>query len=474
MKMSFLRPVACAAGLVVLASVTASAQTKPPVQQQVVKPPESQLWMDVATVTMAGMSEADMGMDMGMGMSMPMPGVGKMFGGGSTQGNAHFGKTRGMMPGRFVDIAFVTQRKPAGTEATQTVPKGTGLAPSLLLLPYKTPAAAKSAPSRRDESDEEPPAEYEQPKGRILFYWGCGETVRPGQPRVIDFSKSPPTEWGKFMQGRAPRERGAVARPGRSLWPNDRDHRRFGRDASLVGDHALSGEGVPASLRFALASAQTFMAPLKLRQSGSLEEVLKLSWPAVPTATGYFMNAMSGGDDEGGFEMVMWSSAEVPEFGMGLIDYASPANIERWQRDKVLLPSSATQCAIPRGIFAKHEGPMLRMVAYGSELNLAYPERPTDIKIPWEPEWAVRVRNKSTTMATLGEDMDEGGDDSGSASADARPGCKPPEEEGGAAGVGGILGGGLGRAVGGALGGMFGKKKDAKEPKQDTPPDCAP
>ncbi|NBU24209.1 MAG: hypothetical protein EBS39_01020 [Gammaproteobacteria bacterium] len=147
-------------------------------------------------------------------------------------------------------------------------------------------------------------------------------------------------------------------------------------------------------------------------------------------------------------------------------------NIRNFSRFALLLlAASATQCAIPRGIFGKHEGPMLRMIAYGPELNLAYPARPTDINIPWEPEWAVRVRNKSSTMATLGEDMGEdGGSDEGSPTADARPGCKPPEEEGGAAGVGGMLGGGLGRAVGGALGGMFGKKK---EPKKETPPDCA-
>lgn len=469
MQKSLMRPVACAAGLAILASVTASAQSKPPVQQQIVRPPESQLWMDVATISMPGVPDG------GMGMGMSMPGLGKMFGGGGGggQGNSYFGNTRSMMPGRFVDIAFATQRKPAGTEATQSVPKDTGLAPSLLLLPYRKPTASSGPSKMREENDDDPPPELEQPKGRILYYWGCGETVRAGQPRVVDFAKSPPTEWGKFLQGRAPRERGAVARPGRSLWPNERDHRSFGRNASLVGDHALSGEGVPASLRFALASAQSFMAPIALRQSGSLQSVLTLSWQAIPSATGYFMNAMSGGDDAGGFEMVMWSSSEVPEFGMGLIDYASPANVERWQREKVLLAPSATQCAIPRGIFAEHEGPMLRMIAYGQELNLAHPARPTDINIPWEPEWAVRVRNKSTTMATLGEDMGEDGDfGDGSSAADARAGCKPSEEESGAAGVGGILGGGIGRAVGGALGGVFGKKKDPKEPKKEPPPGC--
>jgi hypothetical protein len=53
---------------------------------------------------------------------------------------------------------------------------------------------------------------------------------------------------------------------------------------------------------------------------------------------------------------------------------------------------------------------MLRMIAYGSELNLAHPPRPADPKIAWEPEWAVKVRVKSVTSAMLGmPSMDDGG-----------------------------------------------------------------
>ena len=48
---------------------------------------------------------------------------------------------------------------------------------------------------------------------------------------------------------------------------------------------------------------------------------------------------------------------------------------------------------------------MLRMIAWGSELNLAHPPRPTDRRIPWEPEWNVRVRVKATTMAMLGAEI---------------------------------------------------------------------
>jgi len=46
----------------------------------------------------------------------------------------------------------------------------------------------------------------------------------------------------------------------------------------------------------------------------------------------------------------------------------------------------------------------VRMIAYGPELNLAHPPRPADPKARWEPDWAVRVRIKSTGMTVLGEE----------------------------------------------------------------------
>jgi len=58
---------------------------------------------------------------------------------------------------------------------------------------------------------------------------------------------------------------------------------------------------------------------------------------------------------------------------------------------------------VPKGIFG--EGAMLRMIAYGSELNLAHPPRPTDPKIAWEPQWAAKVRVKSVASSMLGMDM---------------------------------------------------------------------
>lgn len=373
-----------------LAAVTLLTGTASLAQNQVIKPPVAQYWMDVATISMAGMDDMP---DIGaagnlMGGMTGIPGM----------GGVSFGATRGMMPGRWLDLAVRTQRKPAGTEAVQAIPPGQSMGPNLTLLPVKSQA---ERPSQKGSSNDEMP---ERPKGRVLFYWGCSDTVRPGQPRILDFAKAGPEEYGKFMQGRATRDTGAKATPGHAIWPNETHRQKVPPQASLTGSHALSGDGLPASMQFAIGQQQDFMPKLALSNQGGGAAASQITWQRLPTAQAYFLNAMSGSDNKGAAEIVIWSSSEVPEPGWGLLDYASNANVHKWLNEKVLLPASKTDCAIPAGIFAKADGAMLRGIAYGQELNLAYPPRPTDKRIAWEPEWAAIIRVKALTMVTLGEE----------------------------------------------------------------------
>jgi hypothetical protein len=111
-------------------------------------------------------------------------------------------------------------------------------------------------------------------------------------------------------------------------------------------------------------------------------------------------------------EMVFWSSSEVPENGTGLVDYQTNAAVDRWLKEKALLSPDARTCTVPKGIFG--QGAMVRMIAYGTELNLAHPPKPTNPKVVWEPQWAVKVRLKSVANAMLGmESMGMGEGDSG-------------------------------------------------------------
>ncbi|MDQ7841083.1 MAG: hypothetical protein RDU83_08670 [bacterium] len=366
MRSKSVRLLATAVSLLVLTTAAGA-------QQQEVRPPIAQLWIDVATNTFAMP---------GVPVPIPVPP-------GGQAGNA-FGNTRSAI-GRYVDVALHTRARPQGTQASQTIPAAMRMGASLPLEPVRAEPATGGPEARG-------PGEVEQPKGRLLFYWGCGADVRAGQPRVLDFARASPQDWAAVWEGRFAPERGARAQPGYSIWPNERDRRMLPDGASLQGDHAVTGEGVPAGLRFAIGPNQDLMPAIDLSAQGDPQASIPLRWRQIQAARAYFINAFGAK----GSDFIIWSSSELPDAGMGLFDYLSNANIERWTNERVLLPASATQCAVPRGIFGGTDGAMVRMIAYGQELNLVHPPRPADPRVAWEQEWAVRVRVKGTVMTLLG------------------------------------------------------------------------
>ncbi len=355
-----------------------------------VKPPKAQLWMDLSTGGMAGMPA--------------MPAMG-----GSQQA---YGAARGMnvMPERVLDIALHNSLRP-GIEAQQFVPAGLRMGDSLPLVP----PPAQAAP-REYEPGEMGDLQREKPKGRILVYWGCSAEVRRGQPRVIDLARGNPAEMGAAFAGRYAADRGARVTPQHVLYPNEKARMNVPAGASLVGEHRVQGDGVPASMKFTLGEAQNLMPAIQLSTRGPLADSIGLSWATVPHARAYYLHAMGQvGDD-----LVMWSSAETGDTGMGLFDYLPNATIDRWLKENVLLKPETTSCAVPKGIFAapggrEGNGAMARMVAYGGESNFVHPPRPTDPRAAWEPEWSVRVRVKANTMAMLGMEQQARGASSPSA-----------------------------------------------------------
>lgn len=389
---------AALAAALTLPAAVAQAQTKPPI---------AQFWMDVATINMSipGMGDMESG---AMGLF-----------GGAMFGMAKMGVGE---PGKWLDTALHTRNKPAGTEGTHAIPPALTMGPSLPLLPVQRKPAERGEPGETDAP--------EKPKGKLLFYWGCSEKVRPGQPRIIDFSKARPEEWGRFMAGRFAPDRGAKAVPGRSIWPNERDRQRVPKDASLAGDHEVSGEGVPAGLRFAIKETHDFMPRVQMSAHGDPKAAVTANWQVIPAATGYFLTAMGARGEE---EMILWSSSDQPDPGWGLMDYLTPAKVKQLIGEKVVLPPSTDKCAIPEGIFGAAEGAMVRLIAYGPELNLAHPPRPADPKARWEPDWAVRVRIKSTGMTMLGGDGQDG--DKHGAAHEEREAEKP---QGGVPGLGDV------------------------------------
>lgn len=372
--------------VVVLATMMAGCLTQAQAakdKQPADKPPVAQAWIDVATFSGMGMP--------GMGGNMnPMAAMGSMFGGSS--GKNAFGNTISGGAGSWLDVTLYTRNNPKLEEAIQNVPSGSKLAPELKLV---SPLKQKTPPS-----DDEPIVndDFEPPKGKIYLYWGCGDAIRSGQPRVLDMSRASIEDYKKFFVSRRATQRGAHLALGRPVWPNDQDSRPVPTGASLVGEHAFKGQGVPASFKFTLPTLQDIMPAIELSQRND-GGVYRLEWKNIPTARAYFLAAM-GSQGHGDNEMVFWTSSDVPEIGTGLLDYQTNPAVDRWLKEKVLLSTDTRKCAVPKGIFG--EGAMLRMIAYGSELNLAHPPRPTDPAASWEPEWAAKIRVKSVLNAMLG------------------------------------------------------------------------
>jgi hypothetical protein len=293
--------------------------------------------------------------------------------------------------GRFVDVTVSTRQNPQLAEATQDVPPAM-LSPALkLIAPREAPPAAPA------ERDDEVVHEPQRPQGKLFLYWGCGDAVRAGQPRVVDFATASPADLAQVFQARRATQRGAHSAAGRPHWPNPTDGRALGDGASLAGTHQITGSGMPEGFRFSIPAAQDLMPPLQLQQADR-GGAIALSWNAQPNARAYFVMGMGAKSQN---EMVVWTSSELPDFGMGLIDYQTNAAVDRWLKDKVLLPPSTTSCTVPKGVFPG-EGAMLRAIAYGHELNLAHPPRPTDPKVAWEPQWAVKVRVKAVANSMVG------------------------------------------------------------------------
>lgn len=339
-------------------------------------------WVDVASRYMAGME--------GMEEAMGAGGMGGMLGG--MMGKAA-GVDSSMLAGKELYLRVNGRNQPNPTRAEHAIPPGMQMGPSLVLTGERKPGKT---------TDD---WEFEQPKVRMLIYWGCGDKVRQGQPLVLDTSRMSFEEFGRAMPRRTGGERRLPNE--KAHWPNATDLKSLQRGSSMVGEHRLTGAGLPDNIRFALNERQDFMQQMKLAVQGAdLQAALPVRWNSVPEARAYFLTAILSKKSG---ELVLWTSSEVADAGSANQAYLPPATIERWLSERVLMPTSKTDCTIPAGILAGGEGAMLMGTALGGEANFVHPPRPADPKAPWNPEWSVKVRYGSFAMAPLGVEMDMGG-----------------------------------------------------------------
>ena len=390
-----------------------------PASSQQNKNPPTNLYIDVLTHNMAGMPDMG-GMMGGLGGFMAR----RM--GGADTGKPTYPTTRaGGMTGQYLDIALHNSLKP-GIEAADQIPGGLKLGKSLTLIPID--------PTKPTQGST-PPGRIPDVTVTITEYWGCGASVRKGQPKVASFtikggnkSIDPNNPMGS-MQGVDFQQSGSLSKtipvqdrdidlkPGWVYWPNRKHGKQVPNGARLAGDHRITGDGIPASMQFQVQETADFMPKLALRTQGEMTDAIGLNWPTVERARGYHITGMHMQVlGENSYAMTIWSSADVAGAGQDLHTNLTGAQLDKWLKQKVLLPASATSCTIPKGIFAGTsvmqgvQGAMpgmLSMTAYGPESWITYPPKPADPKQPWKPEWSVRLRARSSASAMLGLDLSD-------------------------------------------------------------------
>lgn len=309
-----------------------------------------------------------------------------------------------------------------GPHADHFMPQGMSLGAS---VPLETPTRVV-APAQTPEN-------FRRPKGRLLIFWGCGAHAGPGQPVTIDFSK---VAQGQFPPGlfsaAVPVEGGPTAANSRTYgdWPNSQGRRSLSGNSSLLGQHRVAGNYSP---EIAFALDQDFMPAISARSSSLGGGATLLNWNPVPAATGYYawmFGAKSMGRDDA--DMVWWTSASRQEFGGGLWDWLSPDTVARLVGQKVVMPPSQTSCTIPAEVkAAAGEFMMASLYAYGPERNFAFPPRPANPRLPWNPDWTAKVRYRATTSLLIGvpgmdgSDMRDDGDDNADRARPQPRRCKP-------------------------------------------------
>jgi len=303
------------------------------------------------------------------GMPTGMSGIAAMFG-----GKKMFG------PHRELLLQLESPTVPSGaSKADHEIPPGQKMGAS---LPLVTPTVEKSeyVPPERGNR----PEKYEKPKARMLIYWGCGETIGKGQPKVIDTATMSPADFGRAFAGRTPtRQTPPYPRKGwtYSEWPNKDDRTEIPAESSLVGSHLVKSNYTP-DISFALDEKRDFMNPVEFSPlQRSAAGALKVEWKSIPTAIGYFATAIGHNQETG--ESIFWSASEVPEPGFALQDYLTPGDVARFIKGKVILDPSKTACTIPP-IFKEGQPGMMQFIAYGEELNLTHPPKPKDPKKRWD------------------------------------------------------------------------------------------
>jgi hypothetical protein len=381
------------AALLAAAAVAPSGWSQAPAPSattQKVSGPQARYWLSAETAS---------GFSMAANQSGGVSGVmGAMLGGGPSAAAR-----------KSLRLELGSLREGQPPEASHAVPPALQVGASLPLL---GPERAPPEPPERDLPQWE--ERGERPQGRLLFFWGCGDSAGPGQPVVLDLARLADSGAGtlpvEFRQAYVRLVRSGPS-PGRDRgyaeWPHRRDSTAVPAAASLVGAHQVRSAWSP-EIRFQVDPAHDFMEALRLTQARQTSGAQQLSWNRVPTALGYFATAMGVKEGSGRpaqQDLVFWnSSAQRLLGGEALMGFLPPAETERLVRERVVLAADTTRCLVPREAVAAAGGALVlvNLNAFGPELNVVHPPRPADLRVEWKQEYAVKLRLRAHTGSIAG------------------------------------------------------------------------
>ena len=299
--------------------------------------------------------------------------------------------------------------------ATHSLPDGMKMSsPLQLLAPQRLdPMTGNGDSGSRKDSDSD--SQPQQPKGRLVLYWGCNADSAANQPKIIDFANMTPADMLAFSKNILPLTQrmmpsGLFGQPqlGTALkWPNAQYTTDVPLDASLVGTHTVKAFNGP-QFDLDISADQDFLAPLKLKQDGNG----LVTWDAIPRATGYFGLAFGRGEQQN--DMVIWTSSAKPVSGGQLADYQSPSDAAADIAKQTVLDPATTQCNIPAALLKNNGKPLIFWVAYGPEKIQSGTSN--------GKSWRAHLRVKATAMLLPGAQGAMGGARGGNAAngSDAR------------------------------------------------------
>lgn len=353
--------------------------------QQKVTGPLASYWLQAETST--GFAAQSGGGAMGIGAVM-----GGLFGGGGSAGGSG---------SKTLKLDLFAQRDGNPATGQHAIPGAMAMGGSLRLL-----GSEKSARQPEREERDVPEMQESQGNMRMLFFWGCGEDAGAGQPVILDMKdiregKLPPnmrSTWVRDLE-RTPsfgRDRGYAT------WPNTQDSKRVPGNSSLTGDHAVSSSISP-DIRFSVPGTNDYLGPVNLSSASTASGATRLSWNGVDRSLGYFATAMGIRETSAkNSDMVMWNSS-TPRMlgGDNLMRFLPPPEVNRLIGERVVMTPGTTECVIPKQVVAAAGGQLLfsSLNAYGPELNVIYPPRPTDPRVEWKQEYSVKLRTRSHTTS---------------------------------------------------------------------------